>query len=73
MQALYWFNPLIWLAFRQMRRDREAYCDWAVLNELGDENARIEYGQTILNFAAGCKTQFYTANGLCQNKEQLTG
>lgn len=71
MQAIYWFNPLVWLAFRQMRRDREAYCDWAVLNELGDENARIEYGQTILNFAAGCKTQFHTANGLCQNKEQL--
>lgn len=71
MQALYWFNPLVWLAFRQMRRDREAYCDWAVLNELGDENARIAYGQTILNFAAGCQTRFHTANGLCQNKEQL--
>lgn len=71
MQALYWFNPLVWLAFRQMRRDREAYCDWAVLNELGDENARIAYGQTILNFAAGCQPQFHTANGLCQNKEQL--
>lgn len=71
MQALYWFNPLVWLAFRQMRRDREAYCDWAVLNELGDENARIAYGQTILNFAAGCQPQFHTANGLCQNKDQL--
>lgn len=71
MQALYWLNPLVWLAFRQMRRDREAYCDWAVLNELSDENARIAYGQTILNFAAGCQTQFHTANGLCQNKEQL--
>ena len=71
MQALYWFNPLVWLAFRQMRRDREAYCDWAVLNELGDENARIAYGQTILNFAAGCQPQFHTANGLCQSKEQL--
>ena len=71
IQALYWFHPLVWLAFRQMRRDREAYCDWAVLNELGDENARIAYGQTILNFAAGCQTQFHTANGFCQNKEQL--
>jgi len=71
MQALYWFNPMVWLALRQMRRDREVYCDWAVLNELSDENARIEYGQTILDFASGCKTYFYTANGLCQNKEQL--
>ena len=40
MQALYWFNPMVWLAFRQMRRDREAYCDWTVLTELSDENAR---------------------------------
>ena len=71
MQALYWFNPMVWLAFRQMRRDREAYCDWTVLTELGDENARIQYGQTILRFVAGCKTRFYTANGLCQNKAHL--
>lgn len=71
MQALYWFNPMVWLAFRQMRRDREVYCDWAVLSELSDECARIRYGQTILNFASGCKAHFYTANGLCQSKEQL--
>lgn len=71
IQALYWFNPLVWLAFRQMRRDREAYCDWAVLNELTNENARTAYGQTILNFAAICKTRFHTASGLCQSKYQL--
>ena len=71
VQALFWCNPLVWLAFRQMRRDREAYCDWAVLNELSDESERISYGQTILNFAAGTNTRFHTANGFCQNKEQL--
>lgn len=71
IQALYWCNPLVWLAFRQMRRDREAYCDWAVLKELGSETQRMEYGQTILHFAAGCKTRFHTANGFCQSKEQL--
>lgn len=71
IQALYWFNPLVWLAFRQMRRDRESYCDWAVLNEMGNENDRRAYGQTILNFAAGCRTRFFTASGLCQSKDQL--
>lgn len=71
MQVLYWFNPMVWLAFRQMRRDREAYCDWTVLTELSDENARIQYGKTILHFAARCKTRFFTANGLCQNKAHL--
>ena len=71
VQALFWCNPLVWLAFRQMRLDREAYCDWAVLNELANEAERISYGQTILNFAAGANTRFHTANGLCQSKEQL--
>ena len=71
IQALFWCNPLVWVAIRQMRRDREAYCDWAVLNELTDESERISYGQTILSFAAGSSPRFYTANGFCQSKEQL--
>ena len=71
VQALYWCNPLVRVAIRQMRRDREAYCDWAVLNELTDEAEQISYGQTILNFAAASNTRFYTANGFCQSKEKL--
>lgn len=71
IQSLYWCNPLVWVAIPQIHRDREAYCDWAVLNELTDEAERISYGQTILNFAAASNTRFYTANGFCQSKEQL--
>lgn len=71
VQALFWCNPLVWLVFRQMHRDREAYCDWAVMNELSDEAQRINYGQTLLRFAAGSNTRFHTANGFCQSKEQL--
>lgn len=71
VQALFWCNPLVWLALRQMRRDREAYCDWAVLNCLPDDSDRTRYGQTILRFAAGSNTHFSAANGLCQRKEML--
>lgn len=71
VQAIFWINPMVWVALRQMRRDREAYCDWAVMNELPDEAERINYGQTILHFAVGNRTKFHTANGLCQGKEQL--
>ena len=71
IQALFWYNPLVWLAFRQMRRDREAYCDWAVLNLMTDEAERTQYGQTILRFASGSNPRFSTANGLCQSTKTL--
>jgi len=71
IQSLYWFNPFIWMALSQMRRDREAYCDWAVISELKSENERLLYGQTILNFANASKAYYHTANGLCQGKAQL--
>lgn len=71
IQAIFWFHPLVWIAFQQMRREREAYCDWDVLNTLSDEQERIRYGQTILNFAVAANMRFCAANGLCQGKKQL--
>lgn len=71
-QALFWFNPFVWLAMRQLRRDREAYCDWAVLNGLAGEEERIGYGRTILRFAAIQTTvRSGLVNGFCAGKSQL--
>jgi len=50
-QMLYWFNPLVYLAFKQMRLDRELACDAYVLDMLPAE-AHISYGKTLLNFAS---------------------
>ena len=49
-QILYWFNPLVYLVFKQMRIDRELACDAFVLEMLPKE-LHIEYGGTLLNFA----------------------
>lgn len=49
-QIIYWFNPLVYLAFKKMRLDREINCDISVLQRLNEENY-IQYGHTIINCA----------------------
>ncbi len=48
--ALYWFNPFVWYALREMKTDREMACDTSVL-EMLEENAYRDYGNTLINFA----------------------
>src|SRR5699024_1677704 len=48
--VLHWFNPLAWLARRLMIQDMEAACDERVL-ELLEPGRRVEYAQTLLNWA----------------------
>lgn len=45
--AVYWFNPLIWLAADLSRRDAELACDESAIASIG-EDSRIEYGRTLI-------------------------
>ena len=45
--AVYWFDPLVWIAAIVSRRDCELACDEGVLKRLG-EDERIPYGRTLL-------------------------
>ncbi len=47
LQALHWFNPLLWLAFARMRADRETACDAQVLGT-DAEDRRADYGHALL-------------------------
>lgn len=49
IQIIYWFNPLLWVVRRQMRRLREICCDATVANVLREETA--SYRQTLLETA----------------------
>lgn len=72
MQVLYWCNPLVWLAFRRLREDREAYCDWAVLNTFDSADEQLDYGYTLLRFAQQSGGQVLCAKtGLGGSKKQI--
>ncbi len=46
--ALYWFDPLVWIAAAASKTDCELACDEGALLRLGEEE-RIPYGQTLLS------------------------
>ncbi len=46
-QVLHWFNPLVWLAFRRLRSERELAADTLALSQLESGEIRT-YGHTIL-------------------------
>ena len=48
--AAFWWNPVIWLAFRRFRRDMEIYCDYDAARLSGDKKA---YAATLVKAAAG--------------------
>ena len=49
--AVYWWDPLVWLAAALSRTDCELACDEAALSRLG-EAERIPYGETLITMAA---------------------
>jgi len=72
LQVVYWFNPLVWIAFARMRVERELACDARVLGHLGSGEAR-EYGATILKLLERPvgPTAAPTLVGVLENGRQL--
>ncbi len=48
--AIYWFNPLVWLAYILMNRDMEFSCDERVLKELSGD-IRKSYATSLVSLA----------------------
>ena len=49
---LFWWSPVVWLAFRLMCRDMELACDEAVMDGL-DAAGRRDYARTLAELGAG--------------------
>lgn len=68
---IYWFNPLVRYALKEMRSDREIACDTSVLKLLKSEDY-IAYGNTLINFAEKVSlTPFPFASGISGNMKQM--
>ena len=68
---IYWFNPLVWYALKEMRSDREIACDTSVLQLLKSEDY-VAYGNTLINFAEKISlTSFPFASGISGNMKQM--
>jgi TonB family protein len=72
LQALHWFNPLVWWAFARMRFDRELACDASVLARVSDGERR-HYGGTLIGMLERFShTQHMPAvAGILENGTQL--
>jgi len=57
LQAMHWFNPLLWFAFARMRADREAACDARVLS-IDTTDRRSEYGGALLKLQCVTPSRF---------------
>ena len=49
--SVYWFHPLLWLAYILLCRDIEFACDEKVIRELGTENKK-PYAEALINCSA---------------------
>lgn len=68
---IYWFNPLVWYALKEMRNDKEVACDTSVLQMLNEDHYE-DYGNTLINFAEKISlTPFPFASGLGGNMKQM--
>ncbi len=68
---LYWFNPMVWIALKEMRNDREIACDTSVLNML-EPDSYEDYGMTLIHFAEKLsRPAFPFAAGLSGSMSQM--
>ena len=71
VRLLYWFNPLVHLALKALRADREIACDTSVL-EMLDQSSYRDYGYTLINFAEKISlSSFPFSTGLGGNTTQI--
>lgn len=71
LNVLYWFNPLVWLCFRLMRKDMETICDQRVLG-MTDRERQSGYVAMLMQFASAPRNSvLYAAMSLNDGRADM--
>ena len=71
--AVYWFDPLVWIAASASRTDCELACDEGAVRRLGEEE-RLAYGRTLLSLVPICRlpgNPLLSATTMSSDKKRL--
>ena len=68
--ALHWYNPLVWLAAKLIRRDCELACDEAAIARLG-ESERADYGHSLIKLTCERARGSAVATTMCAGPSEL--
>ena len=69
--AVHWFNPLVWIARREIDRTCELSCDEAVISAL-DTHGKQHYGDTLISVASNKKIPMpVLSTTMCAEKRAL--
>ena len=63
LRCVYWFNPVVWLAFPIMRTDMEAACDAKVASRLNQLEQK-RYITTIIDLGGASRAQYMLGMGI---------
>lgn len=69
LNILFWFNPFTYYIFNKIRLDMEIFCDYDVIRQ--QNYTYVDYGSTLINFAANRKNGFKISNNIISTKKQL--
>ncbi len=67
LNCVYWFNPFVWMACYEMRKDMEVFCDSAVVKRMSP-SARHDYAVLILDLSAQTR-HIQLSLGMVRNKK----
>lgn len=70
LRCVYWFNPVVWLAARQIKTDMETACDARVTSRLENKDQTL-YIRTMIDLSGDIEGQYILGMGLGNERRSM--